>query len=216
MECPSTICLSTKIPASQFTVFPLLLFFQSNHIVCFYNKDSGQSSPKVRGKIAHVFDRPWKTLYFLQLFTAHIPAMLQETVLWKLTLQCKQWYRIFPCEVFSFLALCVIMGSSTSFQYLYRMGDSVSPRYDPWHRKICHLGSTLFSEFSFIYKHCIYKYHIHTDIYTVWEDIYTVWEKVVHFKGQTICRHACVCPNFTKEGLLKTARTKWVNLLAMG
>lgn len=27
------------------------------------------------------------------------------------------------------------------------------------------------------------------------QDIYSVWEKVVHFKVQTTCRHACVCPN---------------------
>lgn len=107
-----------------------------------------------------------------------------------------------PVKFFSFFAFCTIMWISASFQHLYSMEGPVSPRYYPWNRKISVLGRTSFSKFSFIYRHGIYKYHMHT------QDIYTVWEKVAHFKGQTICRHACVCPNFNKEGLVGDSKYK--------
>lgn len=112
MECPSTICLSTKIPVSQFIVFPPLLFFQSNHIVCFYNKDSGQSSPKVKGKVPHVFDKPWKTLYFLH--SSHsCNAMYYEN--WPHSVKVVQnfllWSFFLPCLVCNYLKFSITSAS---------------------------------------------------------------------------------------------------------
>lgn len=203
MECPSAICQSTKIPhpcvSVHYVPIPPVFFNEATQFVFVM-----EAQAKALLKSMERF--PMSLTVSGTLCISLRPSQLTF-------LQChgREYYENQPHSVnsataFHSVKLFPSLPCTQLFEAQHHFSMCIAwveaqfhPDFIHGKGKVCHSGCTSSCKLSFIYQQCIYKNHRHT------QDIYMVQENVIHFKGQTICRHACVR---TRERLAEDGKPK--------